>query len=218
MRSTRTNIFYKTILKRVIDFSLALIICILFLSWLIPLLAFLIKLSSKGSVFFLQERTGLNNSAFKIIKFRTMLVNADSDKKQACYKDERITNLGSILRKYSIDELPQIINVLKGDMSFVGPRPHMLFHTDKYTKLNKNFALRGAVLPGITGLAQVMGFRGEIKNEFMLNNRIRYDLYYNKNLSFKLDVFILLKTVQILIMGDSKAKVVAEVNSGKQIV
>lgn len=212
-----TNTVYVNYIKRTIDFLAAFIICILLLSWLLPVLALLIKLESKGPVFFLQDRTGKNNTTFKIIKFRSMLINIDKDSKQATHNDERITKLGKFLRKYSIDEIPQLLNVLKGDMSLVGPRPHMIYHTNKYTQINKNFALRTTMLPGITGMAQIMGYRGEIKNQFMLNNRIKWDLFYSKKCNLALDIFILYKTLQIFLFGDIKAKIISEVKSGKII-
>ncbi|WP_375436930.1 exopolysaccharide biosynthesis polyprenyl glycosylphosphotransferase [uncultured Hymenobacter sp.] len=181
--------------KRAFDYLFAAIVAILVLSWLIPIIALLIKLESQGPVFFKQLRTGKNGKAFYCLKFRSMRTNADADLKQAFRGDSRITKLGAFLRKTSLDELPQFINVLKGEMSVVGPRPHMLRHTEDYSKVIDNFMDRHLILPGITGLAQVSGHRGETKEIAAMENRVNADIYYLENWSFWLDLKIVLMTV-----------------------
>ncbi len=183
-------------MKRGFDYLFAAIVAILVLSWLIPIIALLIKLESQGPVFFRQLRTGKNGKAFYCLKFRSMRTNADADLKQAHRGDSRITKLGAFLRKTSLDELPQFINVLKGEMSVVGPRPHMLRHTEDYSKVIANFMDRHQVLPGITGLAQVSGHRGETKETEAMEKRVNADIYYLENWSFWLDLKIVLMTVR----------------------
>ena len=182
-------------MKRVFDYLFAAIVAILVLSWLIPIIALLIKLESRGPVFFKQLRTGKNGTPFYCLKFRSMRINADADSKQAHRGDSRITKLGAFLRKTSLDELPQFINVLKGEMSVVGPRPHMLRHTEDYSKVIDNFMDRHLILPGITGLAQVSGHRGETKETEAMVKRVTADIYYLENWSFWLDLKIVLMTV-----------------------
>ncbi|MCL4170051.1 UNVERIFIED_CONTAM: hypothetical protein GTU68_066277, partial [Idotea baltica] len=160
-----------------------MIILVLILSWLMPILFILIKIDSKGPLFFIQERDGLNGKIFNCYKFRSMKINHLADKKQVHKEDFRITKIGKFLRKTSIDELPQFLNVLKGEMSVVGPRPHMLIHTAKYAKQIDKYMVRHFVKPGITGLAQERGYRGEIKNKRDMENRIRLDIYYIENWS-----------------------------------
>jgi putative colanic acid biosynthesis UDP-glucose lipid carrier transferase len=183
------------LIKRFIDIVFSLFVITFVLSWLYPLIAILIKLSSKGPVLFNQERTGLNNQAFICHKFRTMELNEKADEIQATQGDSRITKIGSFLRKSSIDELPQFFNVLKGEMAVVGPRPHMLKHTEEYRKAVGKFMLRHAIKPGITGLAQAKGFRGEIKNLKLLENRVKYDRFYVENWSISLDIKIIFITI-----------------------
>ncbi|GGF17794.1 hypothetical protein GCM10011383_31550 [Hymenobacter cavernae] len=178
---------------------------IFLLSWLIPLIALLIKLDSKGPVFFKQLRTGKNGLPFYCLKFRSMRTSADADHKQASRGDSRITRLGAILRKTSLDELPQFINVLRGEMSVVGPRPHMLKHTEDYAQVIDNFMVRHAVMPGITGLAQVAGHRGETKEIAAMAKRVNADIFYIKNWSFFLDLKIVLLTVKQAVKGSENA-------------
>lgn len=197
--------FYNQFFKRLFDIAFSFVFIVLVMSWLIPLLAIIIKLDSRGSVFFLQDRSGKDNIPFRCMKFRTMIVNAEADTKQATLNDSRITKLGQFLRKTSIDELPQFINVLFGSMSIVGPRPHMLKHTDEYSKLLEKFMGRQYVKPGITGLAQCLGYRGETKNLADMENRVRLDRYYIENWSFWLDIKIIFLTIVSLLRGSDKA-------------
>ncbi len=192
----------KQILKRIFDIIISLSVILFILSWITPILAILIKLSSKGPVFFKQNRTGRDNKNFVCYKFRTMKPNAESDLLQAVCNDERITGIGNFLRKTSIDELPQFINVLKSDMSAIGPRPHMLKHTKDYSEDVNNFMLRHHIKPGITGLAQIKGFRGEIDDLTKLKKRVEYDLYYVKNWSIFLDIKILLLSSKVFFVNE----------------
>jgi putative colanic acid biosysnthesis UDP-glucose lipid carrier transferase len=195
----------KKLLKRCFDIVFSLFVILLILSWMLPLLALLIKLTSKGSVFFVQPRTGYNNATFRCLKLRTMRENHEADTMQARLNDDRITWPGKYLRRFSLDELPQFYNVLIGDMSIVGPRPHMLFHTKEFSKEIENYQTRHAVRPGITGLSQVMGYRGEITDKYALRNRIRFDFFYLKNWSFIMDSYIIFRTIKLLLFGDRRA-------------
>jgi Undecaprenyl-phosphate glucose phosphotransferase len=186
---------YNALLKRTFDVLFSSIIIILIFSWLFPILALLIKLTSKGSIFFKQKRTGIDNKEFYCLKFRSMKVNDDSDLIQATQEDKRITAVGRFIRKTSLDELPQFFNVLRGEMSVAGPRPHMLKHTEEYSKLTDNFMNRHAIKPGITGLAQVKGYRGEIDDPHLLAHRIRLDRFYVNNWSLYLDLKIVFYTI-----------------------
>ena len=160
-------------IKRIFDIIFSSAFLILIMSWLLPIITIIIKLDSKGPVFFRQLRSGESNKPFWCFKFRTMIVNLESDSKQATKDDPRITKLGHFLRMTSIDELPQFINVFIGNMSVVGPRPHMLRHTEEYSRLIEKFLGRHYVKPGITGLAQCMGYRGETKDLTDMENRVR---------------------------------------------
>ncbi|HEX8350001.1 MAG TPA: exopolysaccharide biosynthesis polyprenyl glycosylphosphotransferase [Hymenobacter sp.] len=191
--------------KRVFDIVFASLVLILLLSWLIPLIALLIKLDSKGPVFFKQLRTGKDGLPFYCFKFRSMRMSSDADHKQASRGDARITRLGAILRKTSLDELPQFFNVLWGEMSVVGPRPHMLKHTEDYAQVINNFMVRHTVMPGITGLAQVEGHRGETKEVTAMVKRVNADIFYIKNWSFLLDLKIIFLTVYQAIKGSENA-------------
>lgn len=192
-------------LKRLFDIVLSLLVIVLLLSWLTPLLAILIKLSSPGPVFFRQKRNGLDNQEFFCYKFRSMRVNSNADIRQAQRNDTRITRIGKFLRKTSIDELPQFINVLLGDMSVVGPRPHMVSHTHIYAKTINKFMVRHFVKPGITGLAQTNGFRGQVESENDIINRVRYDIFYIENWSLLLDIKVIFQTVINALKGEDKA-------------
>ena len=164
-----------------------------------------IKLTSKGPVFFIQERSGENGRTFGCIKFRSMRVNDEADRVQATKNDPRKTRFGSFLRKSSIDELPQFINVLKGDMSIVGPRPHMLQHTELYSKLVNKYMVRHLIKPGITGWAQVTGYRGETHELSQMEGRVRRDIWYLENWSLLLDIRIMLLTVWNALKRDENA-------------
>ncbi len=182
-------------LKRSFDVAFSAFVFIFIFSWLLPLVALMIKAGSRGPVFFKQKRTGLDGHSFYCYKFRTMMVNTDSDTKQATAGDSRITKIGAILRKTNVDELPQFINVMRGEMSVVGPRPHMLSHTRMYSKLISPFMVRHWVKPGITGLAQAKGFRGETKEVRQMYQRVRMDVFYIQNWSFWFDLKIVFMTV-----------------------
>ncbi len=190
--------------KRLFDVIFSLFI-IVFISWLFPILALVIKLESEGPVFFVQLRTGRNNKHFKCYKFRSMLLNNDADKKQATRHDHRITKTGAFLRKTSLDELPQFFNVLIGNMSIVGPRPHMISHTDEYSQLTDKFKVRHSLKPGITGWAQICGLRGEVVNNEAMLRRVDADVWYLKNWSFLLDIKIIFLTFWITLKGDKNA-------------
>jgi putative colanic acid biosynthesis UDP-glucose lipid carrier transferase len=194
-----------SIKKRVFDivFSLVIISCVL--SWLTPLLAILIKLSSPGPVFFVQWRSGKDNKQFRCIKFRSLAVNADANTRQVTRGDTRITPIGRFLRKTNLDELPQFFNVLAGSMSVVGPRPHMLRHTEAYSKILGQYMIRHFVKPGVTGWAQVNGLRGEIKREDQLRKRIEHDIWYLEHWSPWLDIRIILLTLYVTFKGDKNA-------------
>ena len=197
--------FRNQFIKRFFDLLFSSAFLILIMSWLLPIITIVIKLDSRGPVFFRQLRSGESNKSFWCFKFRTMIVNQESDSKQATKDDPRITKLGHFLRRSSIDELPQFINVFIGNMSVVGPRPHMLKHTEEYSKLIDKFLGRHYVKPGITGLAQCMGYRGETKDLADMENRVRLDRYYIENWTFWLDIKIIFLTVVSLIRGSDKA-------------
>lgn len=192
-------------LKRSFDVVFSSMVCIFILSWLVPIIAILIKLESKGPVFFKQLRTGKNNEPFLCYKFRSLKINDEADKKQVTSNDSRVTNIGRFLRKSSVDELPQFFNVLLGHMSIVGPRPHMLKHTEEFSTIVNNYKARHLVKPGVTGLAQVSGFRGEILHENQLIKRVEHDFSYIKNWSIWLDFKIIYRTVYNTIAGDENA-------------
>lgn len=164
-----------------------------------------IKLSSPGPIFFRQKRSGLNGKEFWCYKFRSMKVNADSDTVQATKDDPRKTRVGEFMRKTNIDELPQFINVWKGEMSMVGPRPHMLKHTEEYSQIINNYMLRHFVKPGITGYAQVTGFRGETSELWQMEGRVRQDIWYIENWTIALDLWIIAKTITNALHGEKEA-------------
>ncbi|AWH84456.1 undecaprenyl-phosphate glucose phosphotransferase [Flavobacterium album] len=190
--------------KRLFDIVFSSLVIILLLSWLTPILALLIKLESRGPVFFKQSRAGINEEHFFCFKFRSMQINNATDQ-LATKNDPRVTKIGKFIRKTSIDELPQFLNVLKGDMSVVGPRPHIGLINSKYTNKIKKYVLRHRVKPGITGLAQVRGARGEISSDEDMIFRIKYDVFYIENWSLLLDLKIIVQTVVNIFMGDEKA-------------
>ena len=192
-------------LKRVFDLIFSLLIIVGLLSWLTPLIAVLILLESRGPIFFKQRRNGLNYEEFYCYKFRSMHLNPVADLEQVQKNDPRITKVGKFIRKTSIDELPQFFNVLLGDMSVVGPRPHMVSHTEMYAKSVDKFMVRHFINPGITGLAQTKGFRGEVESEKDIINRVKYDIFYLENWSLLLDIKIIFNTIINAIKGDKKA-------------
>ena len=191
--------------KRIFDIFFASAICLFILSWLLPILWALIKLDSKGPLFFKQKRDGLDGKQFFCYKLRSMKVNKEADKLSASRNDKRITKVGAFLRKSSLDELPQFYNVLLGDMSVVGPRPHINIQTKKYVNEVKNYLVRNSVKPGITGLAQISGYRGEVIKKSDIENRVRLDVFYIENWSFFLDIKIILQTFLNFFKKEEKA-------------
>lgn len=191
-------------IKRTFDIFVSGIICLCMLPF-IPIIALIIKMQSPGPIFFRQARTGLNGQTFQCLKFRSMHVNKDADKAQATKDDPRKFAFGNFMRKTNIDEFPQFINVLKGDMSIVGPRPHMLHHTEIYGSLIDKYMVRHFSKPGITGWAQVTGYRGETKELWQMEERIRRDIWYIENWSFWLDIRIILMTAKSIIFPDKNA-------------
>jgi putative colanic acid biosynthesis UDP-glucose lipid carrier transferase len=193
------------VIKRVLDIIFSICVIILTYPFLFLIIAPIIKLTSKGPILFKQERTGLKGEDFICYKFRSMAVNKDADKKQATKGDARITKIGAFMRKTSLDEMPQFINVIKGDMSVVGPRPHMTKHTEEYSQLIDKYMFRHMVKPGITGWAQVTGFRGETKDLKQMEGRVERDVWYIENWSVLLDIKIILNTVINAIVGEDNA-------------
>lgn len=196
---------FNLFIKRVFDIIVSVFVIVGLLSWLTPILAVLIKLDSKGPVFFKQKRNGLDYEEFYCYKFRSMKPNPVADLYQVTKGDQRITRMGRFLRKTSLDELPQFINVLKGDMSVVGPRPHMVSHTHMYAERIDKFMVRHFIKPGITGLAQVSGYRGEVETDEDIINRVRLDIFYLENWSLLLDLKIVFQTVFNAVKGEEKA-------------
>ncbi|MEQ3690043.1 MAG: undecaprenyl-phosphate glucose phosphotransferase [Flavobacterium sp.] len=195
---------YIKIFKRAFDIVFSLIVVVLILSWMVPLMAFLIKIESKGPIFFKQNRPGLNETDFFCYKFRSMKMN-ESTEKEASRNDPRVTKVGRFIRKTSIDELPQFFNVLLGDMSIVGPRPHLWSQNKTYANKIQKYMVRHYVKPGITGLAQVKGYRGEIETDDDMINRIKFDVFYIENWSLLMDVKIIFQTVINIFNGEEKA-------------
>ena len=191
--------------KRVFDLAFASLVTVFILSWLIPLVGLLIKLESRGPVFFIQKRNGLNNKVFDCLKFRSMTPNDYADSHQATKDDPRVTRIGAFLRTTSLDEMPQFLNVLMGSMSIVGPRPHTLPMNDTFRTQIERYNSRHKIKPGITGLAQVRGYRGEIENSFQIRSRVRLDYFYINNWSFLLDMEIMIKTVYELLFNRENA-------------
>lgn len=191
--------------KRFFDIVFSSVVIVAVLSWLIPLIGLLIKLDSRGPIFFIQKRAGRNNRPFDCFKFRTMVVNSESDSKQATKDDARITKIGAFLRKSSLDEFPQFLNVFLGDMSIIGPRPHPIKLNEKFSPLIEQLMSRHYIKPGITGLAQAMGYRGETREIADMRNRVKLDCFYIENWSMFFDIRIIFQTVFSLIKGSEKA-------------
>lgn len=181
-------------IKRLFDIVISVLFITLVLSWLIPIVSILIFVDSRSPIFFLQRRVGRFGKTFYCLKFRTMYKNIEADFKQATEDDPRITRLGRVLRLTNIDELPQFFNVLMGDMSIVGPRPHMYKDCRDFNEVVKNYKLRSFVKPGITGMAQIKGFRGPTETEQSIILRFKWDVFYVRKASFALDMFILFTT------------------------
>lgn len=192
------------VMKRTFDVVCSLIVLLL-LVFFLPVIAFIIKRQSPGPIFFSQLRTGMDGRKFICYKFRSMHVNKDSDTLQATKDDPRKFPFGDFMRRSNIDEFPQFFNVLKGDMSMVGPRPHMVLHTEMYSKLIGEYMVRHFIKPGITGLAQVTGFRGETKELKQMEGRVQRDIWYMENWSFWLDIKICFLTIWQIIKKDDKA-------------
>ena len=197
--------FVNRFLKRTFDIIFSTCVIIFILSWLYPIIAILIKSFSKGPVLFKQLRSGVNNEEFMCYKFRSMNISSDSETKQATQDDIRVTKIGAFLRKTSLDEFPQFLNVFMGDMSIVGPRPHMLLHTEEYSVLINKYMVRQLVKPGITGVAQVRGYRGETKELEDMEGRVRLDVWYIENWSLALDINVIFQTIWNFFKGDEKA-------------
>jgi len=194
--------------KRSFDILFSILFLVLIFSWLAPIIALLIKLNSKGPIIFKQDRWGLNNEKIVCYKFRTMrhaTAEVESEFKQAGKNDERVTSLGRFLRKTSLDELPQFLNVLKGDMSVVGPRPHPIPLSLESKDIVQNYMMRHLVKPGISGWAQVNGSRGEVQSRAEMRRRVAFDLWYIENWSFWLDCQIIFQTIVNLLKGDERA-------------
>ena len=193
------------IMKRLFDIIVSLTFLLGIFPWIFAVVAVVMKLTMPGPIFFKQKRNGRNGEIFYCYKFRSMKVNSDSDKVQATKYDPRKTKFGNLLRHTNIDELPQFFNVLIGDMSIVGPRPHMLKHTEQYRAIISTYMLRHFVKPGITGWAQVNGFRGETKELWQMEGRVKADVWYVENWSFWLDIRIIFMTAKNLIKGEDNA-------------
>lgn len=192
-------------MKRAFDIVFSFCVIVFVFSWLFPLLALLVKLSSKGPVFFKQNRLGRDNKEFVCWKFRSMRMNAEADSKQATKNDPRVTKVGAFLRKSNLDEMPQFFNVFMGQMSVVGPRPHPLRLNDQYRDIIDKYMVRHFVRPGITGWAQVNGFRGETRTPELMERRVELDVWYLENWSFWLDLKIVVKTVTNMLGKEENA-------------
>ena len=205
LRNLPLSYLHNALIKRCFDFAVSLIAVLIIFPVFYPILGLLIKISSPGPVLFKQKRTGKQGKEFYCYKFRTMRCSADANTKQATIDDARKTKIGNFLRKTSLDELPQFANVLIGNMSLVGPRPHMLTHTSGYSPKVDKYMVRHFVKPCITGLAQVTGYRGETKDIELMQKRIIADIRYIENWTFKMDIKIMIKTVAVILKGDKHA-------------
>jgi len=194
--SERYNVL---LFKRIVDVSLSLVILLLVFSWLFPIIAILIKLDSRGPVFFKQKRVGFLGKIFSCYKFRTMYVNDAADTRRASKNDPRVTRIGHFLRNTCLDEVPQFINVLLGEMSIVGPRPHMLKDSREFSDLIANYRFRYVARPGITGLSQVRGYRGPAASFDCILRRYQWDAYYVRNVSVALDIRIMAETCWLML-------------------
>ena len=193
------------VIKRIFDIIVSLIAIVLVSCTILIPVIIAIKISSKGPIFFAQKRTGYRGREFTCYKFRTMRVNAQADTLQATKDDPRKTKVGDFLRKTSIDELPQFFNVLIGNMSVVGPRPHMVKHTDEYRKLIDKYMVRHMIKPGITGLAQVSGYRGQTEELWQMEKRVEYDVKYIESWTLSLDIKIIVRTIINAVKGEKNA-------------
>ncbi len=205
LRKEPLRVLLNRIIKRAFDIVFSLMVILFIFPILFPLIAIAIKLESRGPVIFSQLRSGYKNNDFTVYKFRTMTVNKKSDSQQAKKGDARITKVGAFLRKTSLDEFPQFVNVFFGHMSVVGPRPHMLKHTEEYSKIIDKYLFRHFIVPGITGYAQIKGFRGETSDPSLMQKRIEHDTWYIENWSFFLDLKIIFLTVWNAVRGEENA-------------
>lgn len=185
------NLFF----KRSFDLIASSLLIIFLFSWVFPIIALFIKLDSRGPIFFFQKRNKKNGQLFTCIKFRTMEINNFADTLPAIENDTRITPIGSFLRRHHLDELPQLFNVLLGDMSMIGPRPYMVSDNEKYEKIIKNYPVRHKIKPGITGLAQVIDYVSPVTKIEYMEQRVDKDVYYVYNWSPALDIKIIIRTV-----------------------
>lgn len=202
---TRLTEMKSRVKKRFVDLLFSTLVIVLVMSWLVPLLAILIRLESRGPVFFVQQRSGRNNKPFRCYKFRSMRVNDESDTRQTGPNDDRTTRIGRFMRHTNIDEFPQFFNVFKGEMSVVGPRPHMLTHTEYYGAFIEKYMARHYAKPGITGWAQVNGYRGETQDPMLMQKRVEHDIWYLSNWSAMLDVRIVVMTVINMLRKEKNA-------------
>ena len=193
------------LVKKVFDICFSVAVILLIFPWLFPIIMIIIKIESPGPVFFKQDRSGRDNRSFTCFKFRSMYVNDLAHNKQAGRGDSRVTKFGAFMRKTSIDELPQFFNVFMGDMSVVGPRPHMINLAKEYGELIGNYSVRHYAKPGITGWAQVNGYRGETKELIDMQNRVEYDIWYIENWSILLDLKIIVRTLINVFKGEENA-------------
>lgn len=205
MRTLPLELSYSKLIKRIFDIFFSLLVIVFILSWLTPLLCLIIKLDSPGPIFFKQQRNGVNKSVFWCHKFRTMAESTTANTHMAVKNDVRVTRIGKLLRRTSIDELPQFLDVLQGHMSVVGPRPHMQYHTWEYENSVDKYLVRHWVKPGITGLAQIKGYRGEIITKSDIINRVRLDIFYIEKWSIYFDLRIIYLTVINALRGEINA-------------
>jgi putative colanic acid biosysnthesis UDP-glucose lipid carrier transferase len=200
------EVYYNRLLKRCFDIIFSGLFLLIIYPIFYLVIAIITKLTNPGPVYFIQDRTGYNGETFKCLKFRSMCVNDQADNLQATANDTRITYFGRFLRKSSIDEFPQFINVFRGEMSVVGPRPHMLAHTEYYSNLISEYMVRHYIRPGVTGWAQVSGCRGETKTTTEMEKRVKKDIWYIEHWSVWLDIIIILKTIFGVFIPDQKAR------------
>lgn len=191
--------------KRSFDLVCSSIFLVFFFLIIYPIVGIAIKLSSRGPILFKQQRSGQNGKIFWCYKFRSMQQNNESNTKQATKNDPRVTRVGKFIRHTNIDELPQFINVFRGEMSMVGPRPHMLKHTEQYSQIIDKYMVRHFVKPGITGWAQANGFRGETSELWQMEGRVEKDIWYIEHWTFVLDLYIIYKTIANMLHDDTKA-------------
>ena len=205
LHASPLNDFDNRFIKRTFDLVMSGLFLFTVFPFIYLIVGSIIKITSPGPIFFKQKRNGINGKEFWCYKFRSMKVNKDADKIQATKNDPRKTKFGDFMRKTNIDELPQLINVFLGDMSLVGPRPHMLKHTEEYSQLIDDYMVRHFVKPGITGWAQVTGFRGETKELHQMEGRVKADIWYLEHWSFLLDLLCIYKTFANVIIGEKNA-------------